>query len=104
MTDARRIHDRVDIDIPVTIVHEGSELSAVGRNISQGGMFIETDAKFDYGAKVKVRFALPTTSDPIEADSTIRWTNFQGIGIQFGSLRAREVWAINQLFKDPDSI
>ena len=30
---------------------------------------------------------------------TVRWKTPEGLGVQFGSLRALEVWALNQLFK-----
>lgn len=84
----------------MTVVHEGGEVETVTRNISLGGMYLITEAVLPYGAKVKLRFYLPALREEVTIDATVRWQKDDGIGVQFGSLRAREVWALNQLFKD----
>ena len=38
--------------------------------------------------------------DDAEIAGTVRWIKDGAIGIQFGSLRAKEVWALNQMFRD----
>jgi len=99
MTDRRRLHDRIETDIPVILIHEGTETPGVCLNIGLGGMFVQTDTTFDYGTTLTVRFTLPGLDQEVEAEVTARWTTHEGLGLRFGSLRAREVWAINQLFK-----
>ncbi len=83
------------------MVHEGGEVETVTRNISLGGMYLITDAALPYGAKVKLRVHLSALREEVTIDATVRWQKEDGIGVQFGSLRAREVWALNQLFKEP---
>lgn len=93
----RRVHERFEYELPVTIVHEGTEYQAVTENISLGGMYLITSAPLKYGAEVSLRFRLPPLKDDTECTGTVRWTKPDGIGVQFGSLRAMEVWGLNQL-------
>ena len=95
----RRVHERFEIELPLTILHDGREISAVSRNVSLGGMYVLTDEVVAYGSQVKVRFRLPALKEETEVPGTVRWKKDDGIGVQFGSLRALEVWALNQLFK-----
>ena len=69
------------------------------RNVSLGGMFVRTSATLPFGAQVRIRFRLPSLKEDTEVSATVRWTTPEGVGVQFGSLRAMEVWALNQLFK-----
>ena len=62
-------------------------------------MFLETQEESPYGSVVKVRLRLPALKEDTECEVTVRWKVEDGIGAQFGSLRALEVWALNQLFK-----
>lgn len=104
-TDRRRAHDRVDLDLDVTIVVDGQAIEGRCRNISQGGMFVETTATLPMDGLVRVRFTLPDLrGDAIDAECRVRWverdaTGQRGVGLQFTGLRAIEVWAINQLFR-----
>ncbi len=95
----RRVHERYERAFPVTVLHEGKEHEAVTRNVSLGGMYLVTTAQLPYGAKVKIRFRLPALKEETTCEATVRWQKSDGFGVQLGSLRAREVWALNQLFK-----
>lgn len=95
----RRAQQRYDIQIPVELTHDGGTHSTVTRNMSLGGMFVSIDEVIPFGAVVRVKFSLPELSDPVEADAHVRWVQPDvGIGVQYSSLRAREVWALQQLF------
>lgn len=93
----RRVHERFEYELPVTIVHEGTEYRAVSENVSLGGMYLVTDAGLKYGSEVVLRFRLPSLKEDTECTGTVRWTKQDGLGVQFGSLRALEVWGLNQL-------
>ena len=113
----RRVHERYDCDLEVTLHVEsvdgtpdesareaaaglvGTDVVMRTLNVSLGGMYLLTEAQIPYGAQVKVRFRLPALTEDTLCDGTIRWTKPDGVGVQFGSLRAIEVWALNQLFK-----
>jgi hypothetical protein len=95
----RRVHERYESDLDVTVYHEGREIAAKASNLSLGGMYLVMDEQIPYGSQVKVRFRLPALKEDTETTTIVRWNKPDGIGVQFGSLRALEVWGLNQLFK-----
>ncbi len=99
MTTGRRVHERFNCELPVTVLYEGDELSGIASNISLGGLYIVTESQVPFGMDVKVRFQVPSLKEPATVDSKVRWVKPDGFGVQFGSLRALEVWALNQYFK-----
>ena len=100
-TRKRREHDRLDVEFDVTIRRGDNDITAKCINISQGGMFIETD-NITIGEMVTVIFELPDLPKPIETEARVCWSEREarfGVGVQFVGLRAIEVWAVNQLFQ-----
>ena len=95
----RRVHERYRCKLAVTIVHDGQEHFAETNNLSLGGMFIETNLAVAYGSQIRTKFRLPALKEDTDVVVTVRWKTPEGLGVQFGSLRALEVWALNQLFK-----
>ncbi len=96
----RRVHERYDRQIPVVIVHGDRELEGTTRNISLGGMFVDASGTMPaVGSEARVRMRLPALKEQTEVPVVVRWVTSEGVGVQFGSLRALEVWALNQLFK-----
>lgn len=95
----RRVHERYDCHLPVSLLVGEEEITAHVNNISLGGMFVITARPVEYGTSVKVRFRVPALKEDATVDTTVRWRKPDGIGLQFGSLRAIEVWALNQYFK-----
>lgn len=98
MTNNRQ-HERLEIALPVVIVHEGREIAAQSKNLSSGGMLVEASADVPFGASVRLVATLPPNSHPVDVVATVRWIRDGAIGLQFGSLRAKDAWAINQLVK-----
>lgn len=102
----RRSDRRYERRVAIDLMHEGTSLSAHTRNISLGGVFIETDSALPFGAKVSLKFRVPTQSEAVEVDGQVRWLEMEeghvrGIGIRFEGLRARDVWALNKFFESP---
>ena len=95
----RRIHERQERRLRVLIEHEGETFEAVTRNISLGGMYLITEHEFPIGSLIKLRFRLPLLKEDSICEVYVRWQQRDGVGVQFGSLRALEVWALNQLLK-----
>ena len=95
----RRVHDRYDVSLPVTILSGSSEVSGLTRNVGLGGMFIFTDFSAQFGDRVLLRLRLPALREDSRIEATVRWVEPDGVGVQFGSLRAMEVWGLNQLLK-----
>src|SRR6476469_8448042 len=100
----RRVHERFHCDLPVTVILEDRELSTSTDNASLGGMFLRTEEKVPYGTEVKLRFRLPGLKEDTVSAAIVRWNRPEGFGVQFGSLRALEVWALNQWFKTLERI
>jgi hypothetical protein len=62
-------------------------------------MFVYTDAKVPFGSDVEVVVRLPALKEEVTIQAVARWHQEGGVGVSFKSMRAREVWALNQLFK-----
>lgn len=97
----RRAHERFDVRLEVTVLHAGAEYTGHTRNVSLGGLLLTGDAvSVPFGATVEVRVPLPALDEPAVIAATVRWIRDGAVGLQFGSLRAKEQWALNQLMKD----
>ena len=95
----KRAHERFSITLEVAFDHEGAEHVGVSRDIGMGGMFVLSEAKLPFGAEVEVRLALPALKGTQSIPATVRWHGPGGMGVQWRSLRARQVWALNRLFR-----
>jgi uncharacterized protein (TIGR02266 family) len=92
--------------VAIDVVHEGTVFSAYTRNISLGGVCIDTECALPFGARVSLKFRIPTQTEAVEVDGQVRWLEMEdghvrGIGIRFEGLRARDVWALNKFFESP---
>ncbi len=102
----RRSDRRYDRRVAIDFTYEGTSFSGQTRNISLGGVFIETEQTLPFGAKVMLRFKIPTQTETIEVEGQVRWLEMddgrlRGLGIRFEGLRARDVWALNKFFEKP---
>jgi type IV pilus assembly protein PilZ len=80
-------------------VRGAEAISGVSRDISVGGIFIESEAQVTFGTEVIIVLRLPNTKADFRLPGTIRWMKEDGFGVQFGLLGARETHAISELFK-----
>jgi type IV pilus assembly protein PilZ len=67
------------------------------RDVSLGGMFIETTAVATYGASVRLFLKLPGLKDYAVVESIVRWVKPAGMGVQFQRMGARETHALTVL-------
>ena len=101
----RRIDPRYERQIAVEVLCEGKKQTSQTRNISLGGLYLDSGAAWAIGTTVQLRFELPTQPEPIEVAGDVRWVvkagsgDQSGIGIRFQGLRARDVWALNRFFQ-----
>ena len=101
----RRIHPRFECELPATVVVGGEEYAARATNVSLGGLFLIMDdngppeAALPYGTECTVKIGLPALDNPAEIHVTVRWVTEEGVGVQFGSLRAMEVWGFHKFFE-----
>jgi hypothetical protein len=83
--------------LPMLIELGDERLEASSRNLSLGGTFIEARSpSLREGARIRLRFSVPTQPDPIVTEAQVRWTEADGVGVSFGALRAREMWALTR--------
>ena len=55
-------------------------------DISIGGVFIETDAKFPAGRELLLNFSLPNHPKPFTFNGKIAWSSAKGFGVKFDKL------------------
>jgi Tfp pilus assembly protein PilZ len=103
VSDNRRILTRHVVALPATLTVDGTPNDCTMLNLSPGGALVRVNGKFPMGQRIQISFRVPTMSDAIEVGCTVRWSNSEGLGVQFDGLRAREVWALNEYFKQSPS-
>ncbi len=96
MTQDRQ-HARISYDEPVELAMNDQTHSARAINISQGGIFVETEMSPSFGDKLVLRIELPGVKKVSDIRCIVRWRKDDGLGLQFENLRAIEVWALNKL-------
>lgn len=96
----KRSHPRVPISVAVSCeVKGGGAVRGQSRDISIGGMFIESETPVSFGMELQIHIRLPNTKAESVLPGTVRWLNPGGFGVQFGLLGARETHAISELLK-----
>src|ERR1700722_5836506 len=100
MTSRQRSEQRsgyrvaMQVVVEVTAADRGNSFEGVSRDLSLGGMFVETTTPSLFGARVQLVFPRPRPARPLLVPGTVRWTSAEGMGVQFGSLGARETHVI----------
>jgi type IV pilus assembly protein PilZ len=94
----KRKFERVPLGEPVVVVDERTGERCVGEaaDLSVGGMFIE-GVKAPFGAVVTVHLHITGDEAALVLPGVVRWEREHGIGVQFGSLGARETHAITEV-------
>ena len=98
--DEQRRHARARIDTPLlfTVKGKSRERPGVARDISVGGMFIETDAPATFGAELLIRIRLEGSTQALLLRGVVRWLEAgRGMGVQFGLLGALETHLITEI-------
>jgi len=97
-----RTTNRYPVELNVTVLSQGESRDASLVNLSVGGALISGFDRLPIGTKLTLTFNVPTSELPIEIKSIVRWSTESSTGVQFDGLRAREVWSINEYFKNLD--
>ena len=98
VADNRR-QTRHAVSIPAKLTVDNISNDCMMLNLSLGGSLVTANAKYGMGQRVELEFRVPTMADAIKVGGTVRWSNPDGVGVQFDGLRARDVWALNEYFK-----
>lgn len=87
-SSARRKHPRLDVKFEVKPANIGELNSLYTRNLSTGGMFLETDMALDIGQHLQVSILHPVTQKGFSIGSIVRRKshNPKGLGVEFTGL------------------
>ena len=96
----KRTHPRVSIGLDVRCeVKDGPVFEGHGKDISLGGMFVESGEVLAFGTAVTIVARLPGGTDDARLPAVVRWNSAGGFGVQFGLMGARDTHAITRLMK-----
>lgn len=98
MHSEKRAHTRFPARLKVSFEAEGRRVDCRTRDLSLGGMFLDTTAvSLPFGTELTAMLTLPLLGEATPVRCVVRWAIASGMGVSFLSLRAAETWAINQL-------
>lgn len=96
----KRSHPRVVVDTPVSCERrDASAFTGMAKDISIGGMFIESSETLPFGTELSIVGRFPGTKADLKLPAIVRWAKPTGFGVQFQALGARETHAISELLK-----
>jgi type IV pilus assembly protein PilZ len=78
-------------------VGSGPRQNGICHDVGIGGMFIETLVPAPFGEQVTVYMRLPELKEEAAIKGVVRWTEPDGMGVQFGMMGARETYALTKL-------
>jgi CheY-like chemotaxis protein len=103
--DGRLRYHRAGLDVPVTL--QGlRQKKAAGQliNLSQGGLQVHIDDGFNPNEASRISFALPGTTDSVNAQVEVAWSDNRGnVGVRFVNLAPKfqhtlRTWLAQQYF------
>lgn len=96
----QRTHPRYECRLPVKVITaDQSEVNGTAVNVGVGGLQLESETPLLFNSEITLHFRLPGLDEDTVVTGTVRWIKNGNSGVQFGSLRARDVWALNQLLR-----
>lgn len=95
----QRRHARAPLRSPLSFSLKGKTetFEGVAKDISVGGMFVETTTAAPFGAEIVVHLVLPGSDATQSLPGVVRWVRTDGMGVQFGLLGARETHLITEI-------
>ena len=78
----RRLNPRRELSIKVNCKTDRGFFTSFSRDISEGGIFIETDRQLAVGTEVYLTFEL-IPANPIDIKSYVIWSGSKGLGLKF---------------------
>jgi type IV pilus assembly protein PilZ len=99
VVEQRRFLPRATLDQPLVFKLKGSDalVGGVGKDISLGGMYIETQTPGAFNAEVIILTELPGERVQLSLPAVVRWTKPGGMGVQFGLLGAHATHLITEI-------
>jgi PilZ domain-containing protein len=99
----QRKHHRVPINLGVTCISaDGEAFPGLAKDISVGGMFVESEKKLAFASTVTLVLE-GVAARVLRLPGVVRWSEQHGFGVQFGLLGAYATHAIVNLVKKNSS-
>jgi uncharacterized protein (TIGR02266 family) len=93
---------RVELEGPVRLERPGLEAWGTGRNLSRGGIFVESERGAAPRSELALQFHLPGASDPLRPTAQVMWQREAsgqrpyGLGLRFLALDRAEAQRIDE--------
>jgi uncharacterized protein (TIGR02266 family) len=107
----RRAHERVPLEVEVTLESDHNFYTGLTADISIGGVFVATHALWPIGTRVCVRLGLPDCERVFVLDAEVRWirdgrfsTLPPGFGARFENLPDDALLALTRFVQRRDTI
>lgn len=98
--EEKRRHRRVEYRTEITCTPEGGEpFVAHSKDVSLGGMFVESERNPVFGTKLVVEMDFPGQKTRLSLPCIVRWNMPEGFGVQFGLLGAKETHALTRIMR-----
>jgi hypothetical protein len=97
-TQARR-HERMPVDFSVTLRWPGLRMADRARDLSEGGLAVETRDPLEPMTLVSMRLELPHTV-PVDLLGRVMWTRGETMGIRFESTDGRVFDSLQRMRTD----
>jgi len=107
-------HPRIPIMVRVSYSYKGAYLFGYSKDMSRGGIFVQTDHVINVGARVLLQFSLPGHSQIIKAEGRVIWVvpsyiekrergkkiQIPGMGIEFLKMGVEDQNLIRRFVRD----
>jgi uncharacterized protein (TIGR02266 family) len=107
----RRVHERVPLEVEVTLESDHNFYTGLTSDISVGGLFVATHALRPVGTPVCVQLRLPGCAQAFRVNAEVRWirdgrfsTLPPGIGVRFEHLPGEVLRALTHFVELRDTI
>jgi PilZ domain-containing protein len=102
VAEQRKYH-RVPVKLPVTCIQaDGVSFAGTVKDISVGGMFVESEKKLVFGTSLTLVLSNVALRE-LRLPAVVRWSEGPGFGVQLGSLGAYATHVIVDLVKKSSS-
>jgi DNA-binding response OmpR family regulator len=96
---------RALIDEPIEITARGQRITGIMRNVSRGGLFVDTHAHFARAEEVGLSFQIGTTQTSVSPTAQVVWSDptregFDRVGLRFLEIDAQTVTRLDHYVSD----
>jgi uncharacterized protein (TIGR02266 family) len=111
--DERRRAPRYTVSVEVTLDSEHNFYTGLTQDLSGGGLFVATTSPCPIGERVSVRMRLPTSPEPVDAITEVRWVRTRdvpdgggkaGLGLMFVQMSPQAKAAVKAFLARRESI